>query len=202
MINLKKNLKLSHLCTDHAIDSKLAGRFRPFRKFMMEFWDAELPGLVPDLYPTHALSYEEMDELDSSTCRTDRLLSMLSQKSSRHVEEFLGALDYIGRRRNANKMRGKQTKITVNFTGRMMFLKGRKANSSQLAIMYVLCNQFQPITLFSVLVLHGNYHNARADILPSYHYVTDGFIRFFIWKMNFYLAKTFRILNSVSKRLS
>jgi hypothetical protein len=66
-------------------------------------------GLIGELYSKKVLDDEEKDDLEScenSRRRTERLLSMLSRKSSSQFEEFLEALDRTGQEHIAKEIRG------------------------------------------------------------------------------------------------
>jgi hypothetical protein len=58
---------------------------------------------------------EELESIESSTCRIERLLSMLSKTSSDQWEQFLVALDRTGQRHLADMIRGKQTEDLPGF---------------------------------------------------------------------------------------
>jgi hypothetical protein len=66
-------------------------------------------GLIDELYSKKVLDDEEKDDLEScesSRQRIERLLSMLSRKSSNQFEEFLEALDRTRQKHFAKEIRG------------------------------------------------------------------------------------------------
>jgi Caspase recruitment domain len=75
-------------------------------------------GLFDELFARNVIDQrdiEELESIESSTCRTERLLSMLSKTSSDQWEQFLVALDRTGQRHVADMIRGKQTEDLPGF---------------------------------------------------------------------------------------
>jgi hypothetical protein len=69
-------------------------------------------GLLAELFAQNVIDRrdkEELESIENSTCRIERLLSMLSKTSSHQWEQFLVALDRTGQRHLANVIRGKHT---------------------------------------------------------------------------------------------
>ena len=76
-------------------------------------------GLLAELFAMNVIDQrdkEELESIESSTCRIERLLSMLSKTSSDQWEQFLAALDTTGQRHLADMIRGKQTEDLSGFT--------------------------------------------------------------------------------------
>ena len=74
--------------------------------------DVKKSGLLDELFAMNVIDQrdkEELESIESSTCRIERLLSMLSKTSSDQWEQFLVALDTTGQRYLADMIRGKQT---------------------------------------------------------------------------------------------
>ena len=79
--------------------------------------DVKDSGLLAELFAKNVIDLRDKEELESiqnSTSRIERLLSMLSKTSSDQWEQFLVALDKTGQRHLADMIRGKQTE---DFTG-------------------------------------------------------------------------------------
>ena len=75
-------------------------------------------GLFAELFAMNVIDQrdkEELESIESSTCRIERLLSMLSKTSSDQWEQFLVALDTTGQRHLADMIRGKQTEDLPGF---------------------------------------------------------------------------------------
>jgi hypothetical protein len=71
--------------------------------------DVKDSGLIAELYSMKELDDQEKDDLescDSSSRRIERLLSILSRRSSSHFEEFLDALDRTQQKHIAKEIRG------------------------------------------------------------------------------------------------
>jgi hypothetical protein len=80
--------------------------------------DVKYSGLLAELFAMNVIDQrdkEELDSIESSTSRIERLLSMLSKTSADQWEQFLVALDTTGQRRLANLIRGKQTEDLPGF---------------------------------------------------------------------------------------
>jgi hypothetical protein len=74
--------------------------------------DVKHSGLIAELFAMNVIDQwdkEELESIESSTFRIERLLSMLSKTSSDQWEQFLVALDTTGQRYLADMIRGKQT---------------------------------------------------------------------------------------------
>ena len=74
--------------------------------------DVKHTGLIAELFANNVIDQrdkEELESIESSTWRIERLLSMLSKTSSDQWEQFLVALDTTGQRRLADMIRVKQT---------------------------------------------------------------------------------------------
>jgi hypothetical protein len=72
--------------------------------------DVKDAGLIATLFAMKVIDLREKDELGSienSTCRIERLLSMLSRTDSNQWKLFLLALDETGQRHLADIIRGK-----------------------------------------------------------------------------------------------
>jgi hypothetical protein len=97
------------VCTDYEIDSQHAKRIQQHYVLLMNSLDVKDSGLIADLFTISVLDLEEKDDLESresSRRRTERLLSMLSRKSSSQFEEFLEALGRTGQEHIAKEIRG------------------------------------------------------------------------------------------------
>ena len=80
--------------------------------------DVKDSGLLAELFAMNVIDQrdkEELESIESSTCRIERLLSMLSKTSSDQWEHFLVALDKTGQRHLADTIRGKQTEDFPGF---------------------------------------------------------------------------------------
>ena len=76
-------------------------------------------GLLAELFAMKVIDRrdkEELESIENSTCRIERLLSMLSKTFSDQWEQFLVALDTTGQRHLADMIRGKQTEDLSGFT--------------------------------------------------------------------------------------
>jgi hypothetical protein len=81
--------------------------------------DVKYSGLLAELFAMNVIDRrdkEELESIESSTCRIERLLSMLSRTSSDQWEQFLVALDVTGQRHLADMIRGKQTEEFPGFS--------------------------------------------------------------------------------------
>ena len=81
--------------------------------------DVKYSGLLAELFAMNVIDQYDKDELESiesSTWRIERLLSMLSKTSSDQWEQFLMALETTGQRHLADMIRGKQTEDLSGFT--------------------------------------------------------------------------------------
>jgi hypothetical protein len=75
-------------------------------------------GLLAELFAMNVIDQrdkEELESIENSPCRIERLLSMLSKTSSDQWEQFLVALDRTGQRHLADMIRGKQTEEFPGF---------------------------------------------------------------------------------------
>ena len=80
--------------------------------------DVKDSGLLAELFAMNVIDQrdkEELKSIENSTCRVERLLSMLSKTSSDQWEHFLMALDRTGQRHLADVIRGKQTEELPGF---------------------------------------------------------------------------------------
>ena len=80
--------------------------------------DVKYSGLLAELFAMNAIDQrdkEELESIESSTCRIERLLSMLSKTSSDQWEQFLMALDASGQHHLADMIRGKPTEDFPGF---------------------------------------------------------------------------------------
>lgn len=112
------------MCTDYKIDSAHTELIRQHYMFMVENLDVKHSGLIAKLYAKNVLNYQEKDELessDSSSRRIERLLSMLSRKSSGQFEGFLEVLDQTGQGHIAKIIR-EQTNTTIAWSGKLYFM--------------------------------------------------------------------------------
>ena len=77
--------------------------------FLVEKLDAKYSGLVGELYQAHVLSREERDIINSDIMmftQNEKLLSMLSRKTTDQFDKFLDALDRTGQRHVHNRIIG------------------------------------------------------------------------------------------------
>lgn len=77
--------------------------------------DMKNTGLVAKLFAQDIIDRQEKDELESlesSTQMNERLLSLLSRKSSDQFQQFLKALDTTGQKFLADALRGIQAEVT------------------------------------------------------------------------------------------
>jgi hypothetical protein len=75
-------------------------------------------GLLAELFAMNVIDQrdkEELESIESSTCRTEKLLVMLSKISADQWEQFLVALDRTGQRHLADMIRGKQAEDFPGF---------------------------------------------------------------------------------------
>jgi hypothetical protein len=97
------------VCTDYEIDSQHTKRIQQHYMLLIQNLDVKDSGLIGELYSKKVLGDEEKDDLESRESprrRIERLLSMLSRKSSSQFEEFLKALDRTGQEHIAKEIRG------------------------------------------------------------------------------------------------
>jgi hypothetical protein len=76
--------------------------------------DVKYAGLIAKLFAKKVIDVRDKDELESienSACRIERLLSMLSRTGSAQWESFVLALDETGKRQLVDIIRGKVTEI-------------------------------------------------------------------------------------------
>ena len=106
------------LCTDYKIDNEHTQHIRQHYRRLLEQMDVKKSGLLDELFAMNVIDQrdkEELESIESSTCRIERLLSMLSKTSSDQWEQFLVALDKTGQRHLADMIRGKQTEALSGF---------------------------------------------------------------------------------------
>jgi hypothetical protein len=85
----------------------------------MEEMDIRNSGLLTELFAADVIDREENDELDScesSTRKIERLLSIMSRKSSEQFERFLTALDNTQQRHLADALRRKLSGVNPGFS--------------------------------------------------------------------------------------
>jgi hypothetical protein len=95
--------------TDYQIDSEHTELIRRHYGCLLETLDVENARLITTLFAMKVIDLRDKNELESienSTCRIERLLSMLSRTSSTQWESFLLALDETGQGHLADAMRG------------------------------------------------------------------------------------------------
>lgn len=105
--------------TDYKIDSEHTELIRQNYKLMVENLNVKHTRLIAELSSKDVLTLREKDELEScesSTRRIERLLSMLSRKSSNQFDAFLEALNDTGQGHIGNKIRRKQKQVIVELT--------------------------------------------------------------------------------------
>lgn len=122
------------MCSDNKSDSEHRELIRQHYKFLIGNLDLKR-SLIAEMYSKNILSSRETSELeasDSLTPRIERLLSMLSRKSSNQFAMFLEALDRTGQRHITDKIRGKQTEYIIDVNGKVCFLA-------------FICIEFRPI---------------------------------------------------------
>ena len=82
--------------------------------FLVDTLDAKHSGLVGELYQADVLSKEERDSISSeviSFTQNEKLLSMLSRKTSEDFDKFLDALDNAGQQHVRNHITGRQRQL-------------------------------------------------------------------------------------------
>ena len=100
------------LWTDYKIDNEHTQHIRQHYRRLLEQMDVKDSTLLAELFMMNVIDQRDKEELESianSTCRIERLLSMLSKTSSDQWEQFLMALETTGQRHLADMIRGKQT---------------------------------------------------------------------------------------------
>jgi hypothetical protein len=78
----------------------------------VEKMDVKDVGLLAELFTLNVIDRrdkEELQSIENSICRAERLLSMLSRTSSDQWEHFLLALERTGQQHLADMIRGRQT---------------------------------------------------------------------------------------------
>ena len=78
--------------------------------------NAKDSGLISKLFSKEVVEQREKEELESvesSTRRNEKLLSLLSRKSTDQFQEFLSALDQTGQQHIANRIRGIEIPVTT-----------------------------------------------------------------------------------------
>jgi len=79
--------------------------------FLVDTLDAKHSGLAAELYRDEVLKREEMESINSKTVsfsQNEKLLSVLSRKTSDEFEKFLDALDKTGQQHVRNRITGRQ----------------------------------------------------------------------------------------------
>jgi hypothetical protein len=79
---------------------------------LLEILNVQNSSLIAQLLAARVIDFREKEELESANCSThriQRLLSMLSRKSSSQFEDFLKILDKTGQGHIAKALRGKYT---------------------------------------------------------------------------------------------
>ena len=79
--------------------------------FLVDSLDAKHSGFVSELYQTGVLSTEEKDIINAevtSFSQSEKLLSMLSRKTTDQFHKFLDALDKTGQQHVRNHITGRQ----------------------------------------------------------------------------------------------
>jgi len=99
------------MCSD--FDDKCAHteKIRQHYVFLVDSLDAKYSGLVGELYQAGVLSREERDVVNSDVTlftQNEKLLSVLSRKTSDQFDKFLDALDRTGQRHVHNRIIGRQ----------------------------------------------------------------------------------------------
>jgi hypothetical protein len=105
------------VCTDYEIDSQHTRRIQQHYVMLIDNLSVKDSGLIAELYSKKVLGDQEKDDLvscDNSRRMIERLLSMLSQKSSSQFEEFLEALDQTRQEHIAQQIRGTQKDLSTS----------------------------------------------------------------------------------------
>ena len=88
--------------------------FRQHYVFLVDTLDVKHSGLVGELYQADVLSQEERESISSeviSFTQNEKLLSMLSRKTSEEFDKFLDAIDKTGQQHVRNVITGRQRQL-------------------------------------------------------------------------------------------
>ena len=82
--------------------------------FLVDTLDAKHSGLISELYQADVIGEEEKESIGSeviSFTQNEKLLSMLSRKTSEDFDKFLNALDNTGQQHVRNRITGRPRQL-------------------------------------------------------------------------------------------